>query len=425
MLGMLTLRAPAKINLTLEVLARRGDGYHGIRSVMVPLELADELTIEPNARFSFACDRADLADDRNLALAALRMVGTLPAFASSCASESRCKPAWAADRAMPRRCCARRWRARSDRAARGLVERRARPWIRRSVLSRRHRRARRGNRRTRHAGGAMPRWHVLIVKPPVAISTAGAYARSTSANVRQRPRRGMRFDRDCSRRCSAAISQRLSRCCKTIFTIVIAAKRPKSPSPSRRFDGAGATNALLGGFGFVRLYDLPRSEENRAHRDRSRAGATYERYMTAFAATPDWRLRPSSEPVLSERSEAMGQDDVGLNAVVLAGGPQDDDRASTAGRSEQGLRRNRRGNAGRPRARGAARVDAHRANRRRRAAGDAGSSRFDARRRASPRRRAHHREPAQRPRGVRPGRRPADRRFRPARSHAARRRRFR
>ena len=37
-LGMLSLRAPAKINLTLEVLARRDDGYHGIRSVKAPLE---------------------------------------------------------------------------------------------------------------------------------------------------------------------------------------------------------------------------------------------------------------------------------------------------------------------------------------------------------------------------------------------------
>ena len=39
-------QAPAKINLTLEVLARRPDGYHGVRTVMVPLELADELEAE-------------------------------------------------------------------------------------------------------------------------------------------------------------------------------------------------------------------------------------------------------------------------------------------------------------------------------------------------------------------------------------------
>src|SRR6202035_1579619 len=51
------VQAPAKINLTLEVLARRADGYHGIRSVMVPLELSDELTTAPNDAFAFKCDR--------------------------------------------------------------------------------------------------------------------------------------------------------------------------------------------------------------------------------------------------------------------------------------------------------------------------------------------------------------------------------
>ncbi len=35
--------APAKINLTLEVLARRDDGYHEVRSVMQALDLADTL----------------------------------------------------------------------------------------------------------------------------------------------------------------------------------------------------------------------------------------------------------------------------------------------------------------------------------------------------------------------------------------------
>src|SRR5579863_3074035 len=75
---MLILRAPAKLNLTLEVLTRRSDGYHGIRSVMVPLELSDELALEPSDRFTFACDRPELDDERNLAVAALRALGELP-----------------------------------------------------------------------------------------------------------------------------------------------------------------------------------------------------------------------------------------------------------------------------------------------------------------------------------------------------------
>src|SRR5580693_1428090 len=34
MTAALTVRAPAKINLTLEILARRKDGYHGVRTLM-------------------------------------------------------------------------------------------------------------------------------------------------------------------------------------------------------------------------------------------------------------------------------------------------------------------------------------------------------------------------------------------------------
>ena len=55
------VHAPAKINLTLEILARRDDGYHALRSVMVPIALADELAFAPSERFAFACDPPSLA----------------------------------------------------------------------------------------------------------------------------------------------------------------------------------------------------------------------------------------------------------------------------------------------------------------------------------------------------------------------------
>ena len=42
----ITLLSPAKINLTLEVLGVRADGYHEIRSIIQPIDLFDELTIE-------------------------------------------------------------------------------------------------------------------------------------------------------------------------------------------------------------------------------------------------------------------------------------------------------------------------------------------------------------------------------------------
>ncbi len=38
--------APAKLNISLEVFGKRPDGYHEIRSVMVPVSLYDEVTVE-------------------------------------------------------------------------------------------------------------------------------------------------------------------------------------------------------------------------------------------------------------------------------------------------------------------------------------------------------------------------------------------
>ena len=41
----ITLLSPAKVNLTLEVLGKRPDGYHEIRSLMQPVDLFDEVTV--------------------------------------------------------------------------------------------------------------------------------------------------------------------------------------------------------------------------------------------------------------------------------------------------------------------------------------------------------------------------------------------
>lgn len=46
MTTVLKAKAPAKINLTLEVLGRRADGYHALASVFHRLSLADEITVE-------------------------------------------------------------------------------------------------------------------------------------------------------------------------------------------------------------------------------------------------------------------------------------------------------------------------------------------------------------------------------------------
>jgi 4-diphosphocytidyl-2-C-methyl-D-erythritol kinase len=46
----LHILAHAKVNLTLEVVRRRDDGFHEIRSLMVPLALADRLALIPGGR---------------------------------------------------------------------------------------------------------------------------------------------------------------------------------------------------------------------------------------------------------------------------------------------------------------------------------------------------------------------------------------
>lgn len=43
----ITVQAPAKLNLTLDVLGRRADGYHDLKMVMQSITLADRLTLRP------------------------------------------------------------------------------------------------------------------------------------------------------------------------------------------------------------------------------------------------------------------------------------------------------------------------------------------------------------------------------------------
>jgi 4-diphosphocytidyl-2-C-methyl-D-erythritol kinase len=62
----ITLDAPAKVNLTLEVLRRRPDGYHDICSVMQALTLADRLQATPAAGLSLECSIPSLAGPENL-----------------------------------------------------------------------------------------------------------------------------------------------------------------------------------------------------------------------------------------------------------------------------------------------------------------------------------------------------------------------
>jgi len=63
----LVVSAPAKINLHLEVLGLRPDGFHELAMVMQTIDLADELTLTAtaDAQISLSCDNPDLPVDAN------------------------------------------------------------------------------------------------------------------------------------------------------------------------------------------------------------------------------------------------------------------------------------------------------------------------------------------------------------------------
>ena len=66
--------ASAKINLTLEVLARRADGFHDIRSVAVGVDLCDEVAVAAAAGLSITCHIAHLEGADNLAYRAAALL---------------------------------------------------------------------------------------------------------------------------------------------------------------------------------------------------------------------------------------------------------------------------------------------------------------------------------------------------------------
>lgn len=71
---MIEVVAPAKINLALRVLGGRPDGFHDIETLIVPVGLADRLTVEAGEEWSFSCDDPAVpGDERNLVAKAARL----------------------------------------------------------------------------------------------------------------------------------------------------------------------------------------------------------------------------------------------------------------------------------------------------------------------------------------------------------------
>lgn len=71
---MLEINAFAKINLSLQVTAKRPDGYHDLVSVMQTVSLADTLRLRPSREIAFRCSDRDLDTRENLVVRAAELL---------------------------------------------------------------------------------------------------------------------------------------------------------------------------------------------------------------------------------------------------------------------------------------------------------------------------------------------------------------
>src|SRR5215207_1904390 len=70
----IVIDAPAKLNLGLEVIGRRHDGFHEIATIFVAIDISDRVTLSPADGLELSCDDDALAGEENLAWRALRLL---------------------------------------------------------------------------------------------------------------------------------------------------------------------------------------------------------------------------------------------------------------------------------------------------------------------------------------------------------------
>lgn len=291
-LGVLSVDAPAKVNLTLEILARRDDGYHALRSVMVPIALRDELDFTPSDRFAFVCEPPSLAAG-NLVTRALARIGEehapvtvtlrkrIPVGAGlGGGSSDAAAVLHASMRGIFGSVPARDWIA--DARALGsdvpfflidgpaLVE---------------------GTGERVTGLGSAPPWWVVVAVPPVHVATADAYARlaaqRASASPPSRPRAG-----SSSVRCGEALQRAdygaAVAAMGNDFEALIAAAYPPVRAALDALAAAGADRPLLSGSGGACFTLAPDEHSARAVAARIAPDACTV-HVVPFSTSTAWR----------------------------------------------------------------------------------------------------------------------------------------
>lgn len=288
------LKAPAKLNLTLEVLNKRDDGYHAIRSVMVPVDLADEIRITPSSHFSFTCDRAELGED-NLVVRAFAALGLqsapvsvnlakrIPTGAGMGGGSSDAAAVLLAAQAgafgnVGERDYVNLARSLGSDVPFFLVETGA-------LVE--------GTGERVTAVGALPQWFAMIVKPRAGVETAQAYRALDAVPRESRPR-----NTSVSLQMVDALQtrdfDRVVSLLSNDFESVMTAMEPEIRTAADALRKAGAQKPLMTGSGSC-VFALARTREECARiAEDLDLSESFERYACAFNDAHAWRAEARS-----------------------------------------------------------------------------------------------------------------------------------
>lgn len=284
-----TLRAPAKLNLTLEVLNRRPDGLHGLRSVMVPVDICDELRIEPHDGFAFDCETPELAED-NLVERAVHALGlpridarisllkNIPTGAGMGGGSSDAAAVLLA----------------AQRGLFGEVQVEDYVGIARSLGSDvpfflvQTAALVEGTGERVTALGPVPPWHAVVIKPPVAVSTAWAYGQIDAAAKPTRPRSSS-VSLQMAEALQRADFERAVSLLQNDFHDVLVPATPQITQALAILRNAGAANALMTGSGSCAFSLLPSLQSRNELAERLQLPPGYTSYRCSFWNGDAWR----------------------------------------------------------------------------------------------------------------------------------------
>jgi len=285
--------AYAKVNLTLEILQRRDDGLHALRSVMLPIALADTFSFEPSPHFTVSADAPERLTDDLVARAArqagcdsalinIRFTKNIPIGAglgggsSDAATVLRAAMAGTFGPAPNRDWLADARALGSDvpfflTGGAALVE---------------------GTGERVTALGALPAWWLVLLIPPVAVSTADAYSRLARSRASS-PAATRARSTSASLRALVAIQRadydEAIAAASNDFEPIVRAAYPQVAAALDALHNANAEHAMLSGSGSA-CFALTRDETAAcALASRITLPADTKMHVIPLAPSPTWR----------------------------------------------------------------------------------------------------------------------------------------